>query len=40
MAKQQSTMVKPVDNKVAAEVDKAAESADGCTRTHHSQESS
>jgi transposase-like protein len=27
MAKQQSTMVKPVDNKVAAEVGKAAESA-------------
>jgi transposase-like protein len=32
MAKQQSTMVKPVDNKVAAEVDKAAESAGGVTR--------
>jgi len=32
MAKQQSTMVKPVDNKVAAEVDKAAESAGEVTR--------
>jgi transposase-like protein len=32
MAKQQSTMVKPVDNKVAAEVDKAAKSAGGVTR--------
>jgi transposase-like protein len=32
MAKQQGTMVKPVDNKVAAEVDKAAESAGEVTR--------
>ena len=32
MAKQQSTMVKPVDNRVAAEVDKAAESAGEVTR--------
>jgi len=32
MAKQQSTMMKPVDNKVAAEVDEAAESAGEVTR--------